>query len=295
MKDWKSCTDDREKYQLYLASREWSVRKESVKKRSGGKCERCKNAPSDAVHHLTYARKYNELPEDLIDICRPCHDFTHGKSDADPVLLAPAMLMGREIRSVYLAGKISDPVRCLWRDEIVPNWSDEQEGGCTFEDRISGHQHDEFEWSVRSCSAILPNGKTIGLSGPFWVSLDGGHCFCAETVLYDEGAPAFEEPHPAHRVLNCVHNAIESHTDLFFAWIDDLDCVGTFAEIGFASAQEHVVTVVAVREGLDISDIWFPICMARQSLFAPTARAAWEKIWNGRDVAHKIDIPRRFK
>jgi hypothetical protein len=39
----------------------------------------------ECVHHLTYARKYRERLEDLAGWCNACHDFTHGKSDEDPI------------------------------------------------------------------------------------------------------------------------------------------------------------------------------------------------------------------
>lgn len=84
MKSWKSETDDREKYGLYLASREWSVLKEAVHARAKGVCERCNVNKIDAVHHLTYIRKYEEQLDDLQGLCKGCHDFNHGKSDDDP-------------------------------------------------------------------------------------------------------------------------------------------------------------------------------------------------------------------
>lgn len=77
---------EKERYARYMTSREWALRKAPVKERSGGICERCKINPSDAVHHLSYARKYHEEPEDLQDICEACHKFTHGKSDVDPAI-----------------------------------------------------------------------------------------------------------------------------------------------------------------------------------------------------------------
>lgn len=86
MGDWKKLEDGKEKYQLYLCSREWSVLKESVHERAGGICERCRMNPIDAVHHLTYARKYCERLDDLQGTCRPCHQFIHGKIDIDPLL-----------------------------------------------------------------------------------------------------------------------------------------------------------------------------------------------------------------
>jgi len=82
--DWRSIQDDREKYAAYLCSREWSVKREAVRKRSNGTCERCKLLPMDHVHHLTYERKYCEGLEDLQASCKACHEFTHGKSDFDP-------------------------------------------------------------------------------------------------------------------------------------------------------------------------------------------------------------------
>ena len=82
--DWRRIKDDKEKYAAYLCSREWSEKKEAVRRRSDGKCERCRRNPLDAVHHLTYIRKYSERLSDLQAICNQCHEFTHGKSDYDP-------------------------------------------------------------------------------------------------------------------------------------------------------------------------------------------------------------------
>src|SRR5579872_6752263 len=74
-------------YKTYLASREWALKREAVRRRSGNKCERCKKGPQDAVHHLTYANVGNEPLENLQAICRPCHEFLSGKSDYDPIYL----------------------------------------------------------------------------------------------------------------------------------------------------------------------------------------------------------------
>lgn len=82
--NWRSITDDKEKYAAYLCSREWSVLKEAVRERSDNTCERCRILPMNACHHLTYARKYKEQLEDLQAICTACHEFTHGKFWMDP-------------------------------------------------------------------------------------------------------------------------------------------------------------------------------------------------------------------
>lgn len=84
MRDWRTITDEREKYAAYLCSREWAVKKNAVHERAKGTCERCGLLPISAVHHLTYERKYREELTDLAGWCQPCHDFTHGKSNYDP-------------------------------------------------------------------------------------------------------------------------------------------------------------------------------------------------------------------
>jgi len=83
---WQAIKDDREKYKAYLCSREWALLRNAVRERCGGKCERCKVNEMECVHHLTYARKYQERIEDLAGWCNACHEFTHGKTDVDPAI-----------------------------------------------------------------------------------------------------------------------------------------------------------------------------------------------------------------
>ena len=73
-----------ERWGRYMASREWGLLKRAVKDRADGVCERCRDAAVENVHHLTYVRKYQERLEDLLGLCRPCHEYLHGKSDLDP-------------------------------------------------------------------------------------------------------------------------------------------------------------------------------------------------------------------
>lgn len=40
-------------------------------------CEECLCREAVHVHHLTYARKYNELLTDLKALCKKCHDDIH--------------------------------------------------------------------------------------------------------------------------------------------------------------------------------------------------------------------------
>jgi hypothetical protein len=89
---------DKEKYNRYLCSPEWNFKKEAVKLRSGGICERCGTYKSEAVHHLTYARLYNELLEDLQDICGHCHNFISGKSKFNP---CEEMVLQQKIKNMF--------------------------------------------------------------------------------------------------------------------------------------------------------------------------------------------------
>jgi hypothetical protein len=94
--DWRTIEEDREKYKAYLCSREWAMLRNAVRARCGGMCERCKVNEMECVHHLTYARKYDEPIEDLVGWCNACHEFTHGKSDVDPAAYIPPEVFSRE-------------------------------------------------------------------------------------------------------------------------------------------------------------------------------------------------------
>ena len=82
--DWRSISDDKEKYQAYLCSRDWAKLKKAVHKRANGKCERCGLFNIGAVHHVTYARKYKEDLDDLAGWCAGCHKHLHDDHWLDP-------------------------------------------------------------------------------------------------------------------------------------------------------------------------------------------------------------------
>lgn len=71
-------------YQSYLASRSWAVRRERVRRRAHGICERCHRNKMSSVHHLIYARIGAEEDGDLMAVCEPCHLYLSGKTDDDP-------------------------------------------------------------------------------------------------------------------------------------------------------------------------------------------------------------------
>lgn len=64
-------------YRTYLKTPEWDGRRRQALYDAGYRCERCGAASPLDVHHLTYRNIFNEAPEDLQALCRPCHNWIH--------------------------------------------------------------------------------------------------------------------------------------------------------------------------------------------------------------------------
>jgi hypothetical protein len=66
-------------YEEYLKTEHWQkIRKEALL-RAGYRCQLCNAAKPLDVHHRTYERLGEERPDDVIAICRDCHERHHGK------------------------------------------------------------------------------------------------------------------------------------------------------------------------------------------------------------------------
>ena len=302
---WRDMAEGKEKYSAYLCSREWSVLKEQVRARSGGICERCTINPMDHVHHLTYERKYREELQDLQACCKPCHDFIHAKSDADPAADRPAVLpwCGRKVKTFYLAGKITGT---HWRDEIVPEWSEENHSA-NYQQAFVDYDWDK-SWCTVPCVTRVLNGIYLHYAGPWWRDVMGGHgtsynstsphgYSCSYESQDSEGNPlplqSREVAKRRDEVASAVAYAI-AESDLFFAWIDSADCYGTLVEIGYAKALGKVV-VVATSSDLPASiadEMWLAI-EAGYRITAETPAAAWHEFW--RLAQYEIDHKRTSK
>ena len=286
---WQDIKNDREKYAAYLASREWSVLKEAVKKRSRGFCERCLINVMDHVHHLTYARKYAEDLADLQAICKPCHDYTHAKSDTDPA--AWPILFRRVIGSVYLAGKMGT----TWRDTLMREdirirggWSCERKGILQWIEEGPG----DFPWATAPNCVGVTGRHAISLTGPYWMPRDIG-CGHDSADSVDSESPSTHaagfDQHSYMVTRNC--NAAIKSADLIFAWIDSADAYGTLVEIGMAvSADPEKVVVVAIDASLGtkvVRDLWFAMAAAAfitpegcgAGIVAHSAKQAWDWVW----------------
>jgi hypothetical protein len=287
--DWKIESDSKEKYQAYLCSREWCARREAVRKRSGGKCERCRVNKMDHVHHLTYARKYDEPLEDLQAICKDCHEFTHGKSNYDPRVYAPAFIeRGKPIRSVYLAGKITGDG---WRGEIVEGWGHQNDDSNRYYAAVNSDSGTRWDSAPRAAAAAF--GARLDYVGPWWCDFGagGGHgtaCSCGEPHAYtstdfdNHGMEVPASDAERRRAMSAVHRNIDlaiARCDLLFAWISSDDCFGTIFEIGMAVARKKTVVVASPKE-FDDRQMWLCQQFAANRIFANTAGEAWGKLWN---------------
>jgi hypothetical protein len=65
-------------FEEYRLTPEWRARRNRVLLRAGNKCELCYASGLIDVHHRTYERYGDELHNDLIALCRPCHQQHHG-------------------------------------------------------------------------------------------------------------------------------------------------------------------------------------------------------------------------
>lgn len=68
-------------YLRYLRSPKWQrVRRDALRRQPA--CVVCANKDGLDVHHKTYERLGNERPEDVVVLCRNCHDAFHRHRDA---------------------------------------------------------------------------------------------------------------------------------------------------------------------------------------------------------------------
>jgi hypothetical protein len=64
-------------YRSYLASNWWKNKRLEILKKFGPNCEICNYSGNMNVHHNNYSCKGNETNDDLILLCRFCHESFH--------------------------------------------------------------------------------------------------------------------------------------------------------------------------------------------------------------------------
>lgn len=66
-----------DEYRAYLQTPAWRERADAAKARAGWECALCTSSEHLNVHHRTYERLGAERPEDLVVLCRRCHQRHH--------------------------------------------------------------------------------------------------------------------------------------------------------------------------------------------------------------------------
>lgn len=64
-------------YEEYLRTMHWSTVRRAALERSNWRCALCLSQVRLDVHHITYENLGDELPEDVVALCRKCHDQQH--------------------------------------------------------------------------------------------------------------------------------------------------------------------------------------------------------------------------
>lgn len=132
--------------------------------------------------------------------------------------------------------------------------------------------------------------------GPFIFAGMGGHCdgrsngfgsfsHGSDDDQYDFGDTEPEELADDWRYQNAIattkfntlNRALDGIRlcDAFFAWVDDFECYGTIAEIGYARALGKPIYIGCTRKFKTKADeLWFPFGMANKILVADHPEAA---------------------
>ena len=65
-------------YLAYIESSIWKELRDTVVERDNGRCTKCGHKGQLQAHHVTYERLFNEEINDLVTLCKHCHEEAHG-------------------------------------------------------------------------------------------------------------------------------------------------------------------------------------------------------------------------
>jgi hypothetical protein len=75
----RGALSDSPEYRAYLDSPQWQAKRQRILSVRGHRCEVCRYGDRLSLHHLTYARLYDELDSDLLVVCESCHAAMHNR------------------------------------------------------------------------------------------------------------------------------------------------------------------------------------------------------------------------
>lgn len=254
---------NRSEYQTYLASREWALKREAVRSRSGGYCERCWSNTMDAVHHRTYERVGDERLSDLQAICDFCHEFLSGKRDDDFATC--------DLR-VYLAGPFTNPD---WRRELLSHFPQPMGTGRGCAPPIC----------FPTAQEALPGGFTA--TGPWRVEESHGHGILNTGSHHLSWASPWNDGE--REIVRLCQTAIKVSA-FVFAWLPEPQSVpaGTLWELGYAAGHNKPVVLARPESGGFVhDDYWFASAAASFSIRAECAAQAWQQL-TGEDFLPRL-------
>jgi len=71
-----------DRYRVRMGTIQWQRERDLALERDDYRCQNCGCDEQLVVHHRTYARVGDEWPEDLVVLCRDCHEWEHQRRAA---------------------------------------------------------------------------------------------------------------------------------------------------------------------------------------------------------------------
>ena len=96
-------------YQEYLQSDYWKLFASEAKERVGNRCQLCNSEGSLHVHHRTYERLGEELPDDVTVLCADCHARFH-----DKINLPSHDMMQDMVKRILREARIKEKSKSDW-------------------------------------------------------------------------------------------------------------------------------------------------------------------------------------
>lgn len=106
-----SSDDYKKRYSEYMRSGAWRDKRKDRLDRDGHQCRHCGAATKLEVHHLTYERFGKEQLNDLITLCKSCHDGVHsGRIAANNIIQVPAKMTDQQPQEINIdLGRMQQP------------------------------------------------------------------------------------------------------------------------------------------------------------------------------------------
>ena len=101
----------KERYEEYISSKEWKEKRKKVASERNFICEMCKKQVGNKfhVHHMTYKNFMNEKDEDLMLLCKECHEKIHYRENDtknDDIIISKKLLCSNEFRNLTYSAQI---------------------------------------------------------------------------------------------------------------------------------------------------------------------------------------------